>query len=156
MNGLEPQQKRVNYLSNFASQEWTLGRKFAIDLVASAAEQLNDSVVPFTTIVALRGKTRYQAFMRDRDCSDISRWVASPGQSVWVHIAGSKANMGDVKAKAGIFCYRLRGFVVWLLESRKLMVVYSISVVDDRALRHSRVMARDSLRNTYGYSPVVV
>jgi hypothetical protein len=64
--------------------------------------------------------------MRDRDCRDISRWVASPGHSVWVRIAGSKANMKGFKAKAGIFCYPLRGsrgFVVRLLESRRLMVV---------------------------------
>jgi hypothetical protein len=78
---------------------------------------------------------------------------------VWVHIAGSKANMGEVKAKAAIFCYPLlgaRGFVVRLLESRKLMVVYSISVVDDRLLRHARILASDDMRITYGHSPRVV
>ena len=67
--------------------------------------------------------------------------------------------MGDVKAKAGIFCYLCEDRVVLflrLVESRKLMVVYSISVVDDRALRHSRVIASDALRNTYGYSPAIV
>ena len=67
--------------------------------------------------------------------------------------------MGEVKAKAGIFCYPLRGargFVVRLLESRRLMVVYSISVVDDRLLRHARVLASDDLRNTYGHSPRVI
>jgi hypothetical protein len=155
MNALEPQQKRVNYLANHAGMMWTLGRRFAIDLVVSAAEQLNDGVVPHSVVKSVRTQTRYQVFMRGRECSDISRWVASPGQSVWVHIAGSKANMGEVKAKAAIFCYPLRGargFVVRLLESRKLMVVYSISVVDDHLVRHARTLANDDMRNTYGQS----
>ena len=33
------------------------------------------------------------------------------------------------------------------------MVVHSASVINDRALRHSRVLASDELRNTYGFSP---
>jgi len=36
------------------------------------------------------------------------------------------------------------------------MVVYSISVVDDRGLRHARIMASDELRHTYGHPPRVV
>jgi hypothetical protein len=158
MNGCEPQQLRMLYLANRSSMDWTLGSPFAIDLVVSAAEQLNDSVMPFTTNEDVRKQTRYQCFMRGKARSDISRWVAAPGQGVWLHIANSKANMGEVKAKAAIFCYPLRGgrgFVVRTLESRHLMVVYSISVINDRALRHSRVLASDDLRNTYGFTPRV-
>jgi hypothetical protein len=33
------------------------------------------------------------------------------------------------------------------------MVVYSISVINDCALRHSRVLPSDDLRNTYGSTP---
>ena len=33
------------------------------------------------------------------------------------------------------------------------MVVHSASVINGRALRHSRVLASDELRNTYGFSP---
>ena len=25
--------------------------------------------------------------------SDLSRWVGEPGQSIWAHVAGSKANL---------------------------------------------------------------
>lgn len=59
----------------------------------------------------------------------------------------------------GFFLYPLRGsrgLVVRLLDSRELMVEYLISVVDDRALRHARIMASDDLRHTYGHSPRVV
>ena len=35
------------------------------------------------------------------------------------------------------------------------MVVYSISVINDCALRHSRVLPSDDLRNTYGSTPVL-
>jgi len=49
MNALEPQQKRVNYLANHAGMIWILGRRFAIGLVVSAAEQLNDRYYDFRT-----------------------------------------------------------------------------------------------------------
>ena len=78
MNGCEPQQLRMLYLANRSSMDWTLGSPFAIDLVVSAAEQLNDSVMPFTTNEDVRKQTRYQCFMRGKARSDISRWVAAP------------------------------------------------------------------------------
>ena len=158
MNGFEPQGKRLSMLANMAAMKWSLGRAFGIDLVAAAAEQLNDTVVLFSSILELRTQTRWQSFTRGQQVTDLSRWLGSPGQTAWAHVSGSKANMGDVKARAAIFLYPLRGaggFVVRMLESRRLMVAYSVYVVRGRELRHARLMASDDLRHTYGYRPVV-
>jgi hypothetical protein len=63
-----------------------LGSPFAIDLVVSVAEQLNNSIIPFimlqfTTNEDVRKQTRYQCFMRGKARIDISRWVAAPGEA---------------------------------------------------------------------------
>ena len=89
MNGCEPELLRMLYLANFSSMDWTLGSPFAVDLVVSAAEQLNDSVLPFTINGDVYKRTRYQCFTRGKARIEITRWVAAPGQGVWLHIANS-------------------------------------------------------------------
>jgi hypothetical protein len=89
MNGCEPKQLRMLYLANVSSMDWTLGSPFAIDLVVSAAEQLNDSVLPFTTNEDVHKRMRYQCFMRGKARIEVTRWVAAPGKGVWLHIANS-------------------------------------------------------------------
>jgi hypothetical protein len=135
--------KRLSYLSNCIRQLWALGRIFDADAMVAAGEQLNDTPVPFSTNPGSHKATRWELYMEGEETSDLSRWVGEPGQSLWAHVAGSKANMGEPNARAGIFLYPLRGaggFVIRMLESRRLMVAYSISLVNDRHLRHARLL----------------
>jgi hypothetical protein len=156
MNGCEPQAKRLYYLGNMISKRWSLGRTFNIDVCASAAEVLNDTPVPGSRIKDLHSATRREVFTGHTMATDLSRWRGEPGQSAWVHIAGAKANLGEVKAKAAIFLYPLPGaggFVLRLLDSRRLVVAYSVSLVNDRDIRHCRLAASDDLRDSFGRSP---
>jgi hypothetical protein len=147
MNGCEPQAKRLYFLANQIHQRWYLGRAFTIDTLFSACEILDDTPVPGSIVAGLKGATRRELFTGQK--TDISRWQAEPGQSAWVHVAGAKANMGAAKAKAAIFLYPLPGaggFVLRLLDTRRLVVAYSISVVADRDVRHARLLASEDLR----------
>ena len=99
MNGCESQVKRLNYLANMIRHRWYLGDPFKIDATVAAAEILNDLPVPFSANEELRKATRYQLFMENEDVSDITRWRGSPGQGAWVHMAGTKANMGDTPGR---------------------------------------------------------
>jgi hypothetical protein len=153
MNACEPHMKRLSYLSNRIRQRWALGRIFDADAMIAAGEQLNDTPVPFSTNPGLHEATRWKLYSEGEETSDLSRWVGEPGQSLWAHVAGSKANMGEPKARAGIFLYPLRGaggFVIRMLESRRLMVAYSISLVNDRHLRHARLLERDQGTGGHG------
>lgn len=115
MNALEPQQKRFKFLAINAEMMWTLGRRFAIDLLVSAADQLNDGVVP--TLPSRRCKHRR---------GSISTCVVACDRD-FLNFLTFQPGAVDVGAKRIMPVFHsARGFVVRLLESLRLMVGYSI------------------------------
>ena len=113
LNGCEPLVKCLYYVGNMIVKNWDLGSVWGPDAVVGAGEMVNDLPSPFARSVERRKLSPYELFY-DSEASgsegggvDGSRWVATTGQPVWVHVPGAKANERALKAREAIFLFPL-------------------------------------------------
>lgn len=113
------------------------------DMFSAAASQLNLHVLKGANVSV------YERFWRRKP--DISEWVASPGQWVFVTKPGTKANRFRDTAEPGWFVKPAEcsgGFLVRLFRTLNSTHVYNVHVINDRHLRVARMQAGDAFTRT--------
>jgi hypothetical protein len=116
------------------------------DMLSAAADQLNTHAKPGDS----SQRSRYQHYWGRKP--DLSKWIAFPGQWVYVKVDGTKANRGDVLSEPGIFIKPARssgGFIVRLFRTWKATHCYDVRATDDQRLRLARLIENDALNNQH-------
>jgi hypothetical protein len=112
------------------------------DMLDAAADQLNTHSLPGDR----QFRSRHELFFNVKP--DVSRWIAYPGQWVYVSVEGAKANRGAVVAEPAIFikpALKSSGSLVRLFRSWKAMHYHSVRTTDDDRLRLAELIENDSL-----------
>ena len=82
---------------------------------------------------------------------DLSIWIASPGQALWIHLDSATASQARERADAGYFAMPLDGgFFVRNLCTLKTSVTLHVSVVSGPLVRLPQLVLRDALLRTHG------
>jgi len=146
LNPAEGSAEQLFYAINFFLLQASLSMEAWEDTLSAAELVVNMLPRPQSKHVRAREASRYEMFHGRRP--DGSALIAAPGQTVFIHVHGSKANMGNVKAFAGYMVRPTRTFQGWLvrrLHDKKLLVARHVTVINDLHVRAARLAASDTL-----------